>query len=81
MEKLKKKYNTMLQALKTFKEAIELLEEPHPEKYHISLSDSLIQRFEYNVDIFWKFIKLYLQEHEKIDLQSASPRGVLREAM
>ena len=71
----------MLQALATLKEALDFLEQPHPEKYHVSLSDSLIQRFKYNIDAFWKLLKLYLQEYEKMDVEAASPRGIIRQAM
>ncbi len=80
MERLKKKHQTILQALNTINEAITLYEEPHPEKYHKALRDSLIQRFEYTLDLFWKFIKIYLQEHEKMDIAISSPRGIIREA-
>jgi nucleotidyltransferase substrate binding protein (TIGR01987 family) len=42
--------------------------------------ESLIQRFEYTIDTFWKFIKLYLEHVQKIELEIASPRGILRAA-
>lgn len=39
--------------------------------------DSLIQRFEYSYELFWKFLKKYA-EHQFITLESASPRGIIR---
>lgn len=80
MEKLEKKYHSLLKAQKSLKRAIDLFQEPHPEKYHLSLADSMIQRFEYNTDLFWKFIKLYLQEHEKMIIEAHSPRAIIRES-
>ncbi len=80
MEKLNQKHQNLLKAQQTLEHAIKLYKEPHPEKYHLSLGDSMIQRFEYNIDLFWKFIKLYLQEHEKMDIQASSPRAIIREA-
>ncbi len=39
--------------------------------------DSLIQRFEYSYELFWKFLKKYA-EHQFITLESTSPRGIIR---
>lgn len=43
--------------------------------------DSMIQRFEYSTDLFWKVLKLYLEEIEKVNLEAVSPRGVIREVV
>lgn len=45
-----------------------------------SLRDSLIQRFEYCVDLFLKFLKKYLDEVIKIDPAINGPRPVVRAA-
>ncbi|HEX4069207.1 MAG TPA: HI0074 family nucleotidyltransferase substrate-binding subunit [Candidatus Babeliales bacterium] len=43
--------------------------------------DSLIQRFEYCMDLFWKTVKLYLEETINVSFTGIiSSRGVLREA-
>lgn len=44
------------------------------------LRDSLIQRFEYCVDSFWKYLKDYLEIVVGIDLETKGPRPIIREA-
>jgi nucleotidyltransferase substrate binding protein (TIGR01987 family) len=44
------------------------------------VSDALMRRFKFAIDTFWKFIKLYLEHVQKIELEIASPRGILRAA-
>ena len=39
--------------------------------------DATIQRFEYTVEAFWKLLKLYLFEHEGVDV--GTPKSVFRE--
>ncbi|HBR70360.1 TPA: hypothetical protein DIC20_04345 [Candidatus Dependentiae bacterium] len=81
MEELKRKRATLFRCLETVKESLELLKENAIPAYEKSLKDSVIKRFEYTIDNFWKFIKLYLTEHEKIDLHISSPKGILKEAV
>ena len=81
MEALTKKYQILLQALNTLKEAIALLDDPEYTKIYDTLRDSAIQRFEYCIDNFWKFLKIYIQEKNNILLETATPRGILREAV
>ncbi|MBD3232002.1 hypothetical protein GF322_05095 [Candidatus Dependentiae bacterium] len=50
------------------------------ENYYRTVRDSLIQRFEYCVDSVWKYLKFYLENIEKITLETKSPRGIIREA-
>jgi len=45
------------------------------------MRDSAIQRFEYSIDTFWKFLKIYLQEIKKIDIEGSSPRSILRQSL
>ena len=80
MEKLKQSYDIALQTLKTLLEAIELLEETVPQKYYLTFCDSVIQRFEYSIDNFWKFIKLYATEVSKVTIDLSSPKAIIREA-
>lgn len=43
-----------------------------------SLRDSLIQRFEFTVDLFWKYIKRYLEEEAKLVVTVNAPKQVIR---
>lgn len=80
----------MVEALQTLQEGIELFHEyegivhkqpsEKNEKFFKATRDSLIQRFEYCTDLFWKFTKVYLIEIEKMDVSIQSPRGIIREA-
>lgn len=88
MERLDLRFKKLKKALETFKESIEYFQEiQEPEtdsgsfekkKLAISLRDSLVQRFEYSVDLFWKYLKLYLEEVEKTALERTSPRAIIR---
>ena len=41
----------------------------------------MIQRFEYCTDLLWKLLKIYLEDIEKVDLPTYSPRGIIRQAV
>lgn len=43
-----------------------------------TVRDSMIQRFEFSIDTWWKFLKNYLVAVEKINLDLKSPRAVFR---
>jgi len=45
-----------------------------------ALRDSLIQRFEFTVDLFWKYIKRYLEEEAKLTVSVNAPKQVVRNA-
>jgi nucleotidyltransferase substrate binding protein (TIGR01987 family) len=91
MERVNQKLATLVQALKTLDESIvsfdqykkKFLDSPlyENEKLAVSMRDSMIQRFEYCTDLFWKVLKLHLEDVEKIDIAAVSPRGVMREAI
>src|SRR3990167_6796167 len=93
MEKLKKKREALDKALASLQEAIinyrNLLNIPaeelssqifkNKEMAVRTLRDSMIQRFEFCVDLIWKYVKTYLQENEEMDeADIASPKGVFR---
>ena len=40
--------------------------------------DSMIQRFEYSIDITWKYLKAHLEDVEKVALDAKSPRSVFK---
>ena len=45
-----------------------------------SLRDSLIQRFEFCVDLFWKYLKKYEEEELGLTLQANAPRPIVTTA-
>ena len=91
MEKINQKLTTMIEALGTLKESINLFDDyqtsyaQEPTKKNEllfkGLRDSMIQRFEYCTDLFWKVLKIYLQDVEKVELPTFAPRGIIREAV
>lgn len=82
MEKIKDRYDIALQTLSTLKEVLDKFESGNvPEEYIMEVRDSIIQRFEYSIDTFWKFLKVYLQEHLKVTLESTVPRAIIRQAV
>jgi nucleotidyltransferase substrate binding protein (TIGR01987 family) len=82
MEKIKDRYDTALQTLATLKDVLDKFESGKvPEEYIIEVRDSIIQRFEYSIDTFWKFLKIYLQDHLKVTLEATVPRAIIREAL
>lgn len=76
MEKITQRYKMALQTLITLKNVLDKIASGVPEEYSLEMCDSAIQRFEYSIDTFWKFLKIYLQEHLKIQIESASPRAI-----
>jgi nucleotidyltransferase substrate binding protein (TIGR01987 family) len=73
MEKVNYKFEQLEKASARLDEAL-LLEFPTPE----TKADSVIRRFEFTTELFWKFLKALLdfQGHEVV----ASPREVIRTA-
>ena len=91
MERLREKYNSACKALQTLEEIIQDYERNkiqsniftdskiNHEKFVKYLRDSLIQRFEYTFDIFWKYMKLYLERVEGIKFEVSSPKRLFRQ--
>lgn len=79
MEKLKLKYNYLSQALKTLRQVLDRFNsmDSDDESLKQIFRDSLIQRFEYSFDSFWKYIKRYLETVAKINLELKSPKNTL----
>jgi nucleotidyltransferase substrate binding protein (TIGR01987 family) len=81
MESLKLRHAVVMQTLKTLNDAMKLFNESEKESLQWwSNSDSMIHRFEYTIDTFWKYLKLYLEETGKIQETIGSPKGILRAA-
>lgn len=77
MEKLILRCTTLEKALKTLEKSITKLEQKKFTDYE-ELRDSLIQRFEYSTDTFWKYLKDYLHVMLKIEVEFARPKAVLK---
>jgi len=82
MEKLKKRYEVVVKTLETLKDAMNIINnlQPEEEKFYKGQRDSVVQRFEYSIDNFWKFLKIYLQEKDQI-ITIGSPKDTLRESL
>ena len=90
METVNQKLTVLFEALETLVKGIALFNKyedivivsstEENEELLVATRDSMIQRFEYCTDLFWKTLKLYLEDTEKIDVSINSPRGIIREA-
>lgn len=84
METIKLRYEALQKALLILQGGIRIIHETtydQNEEVYIVMRDGLIQRFEYCIDTFWKFIKLYLEEVEKLSLESKAPKEILKKAV
>jgi len=90
MGKIKLKYEQMIKALNQLErsiinfEKIDLYPEDidfiEKEDVYLAFRESMIQRFEFCVDLFWKYIKRYIEQEMKKSIEFNSPRTVVREA-
>src|SRR3990167_10214533 len=80
MEELKRKKETLLRCLETVKESLEILKNNSNPEHEKGLQDSVIKRFEYTIDNFWKYLKLYMVDSEKMEILVSSPKAILKEA-
>jgi len=80
MERLTLKITIFYKALKTLEVSFAVLEKAkkNPDTtFILSAQDSVIKRFEYCYDFFWKIIKLYLEKaYNLVDVNS--PKSVFR---
>jgi nucleotidyltransferase substrate binding protein (TIGR01987 family) len=81
MERLKERHKLLLKALNTLHISLQKLDncKMHDEDYEI-IRDSVIKRFEYSIDSFWKFLKDFLQHKQGIEA-AASPSKVFRQCL
>ena len=82
MDILKKKGDSLSKALATLEKAIIELpkhDRKSNEDTYITYRDSLIKRFEYSSDLFWKFLKEYLEA--RYGVLAAAPKSVYRECL
>jgi len=78
MEILELRGETVSQALGQLKEAFDILEKNKHSYMYKTARDSLIQRFEFSFDAFWKYLKEYLRDDRKIEVEFASPNKTFR---
>ncbi|MCB9492779.1 MAG: nucleotidyltransferase substrate binding protein [Epsilonproteobacteria bacterium] len=77
MERLNKRHKTLTKALTTLLKSIDRITNNEYNDYE-EARDSLIQRFEYTSDIFWKYLHDYLKTMHNIKLDIVSPKSVYK---
>jgi nucleotidyltransferase substrate binding protein (TIGR01987 family) len=79
VDKLNIRLSKLNDALERFKKSLEIFKKTEEGSHLYTLiRDSVIQRFEFTFDIFWKCLKDVLSEKYKINI--ASPRFIFRES-
>jgi nucleotidyltransferase substrate binding protein (TIGR01987 family) len=77
MERLIIKFKNLQQALDTFGTVVKKFDAITAQhEYYEEVRDSIIQRFEYSIDAFWKILKEYL-EFNNLET-SGSPKSIMR---
>lgn len=80
MEQLRQRKKILLKVLSTLETSLLKFGDTLPSnQYYMELRDSVIQRFEYSIDNFWKFLKLYLEIKYGGEI-AKSPKAVLQQA-
>lgn len=81
MEKLTYKYENTCKAATKLKQVIDRFATVDVEQqdYEI-IRDSMIQRFEFTIDIFWKYLKYYLAIKHNVVPEFSSPRAIFKAA-
>ncbi|MBD3231465.1 nucleotidyltransferase [Candidatus Dependentiae bacterium] len=87
MEKIKSKYENLSNALARLEEAVidfEKFNANIKDQYDVRLyrtfRDSMIQRFELCVDLFWKYLKIFLEKKLQRPPEFHAPKSIIREA-
>ncbi len=81
MDIVKQKEAILERALSTLNKSLTIYKDYHGTDVEEVARDSSIQRFEYCVELFWKFLKAFLQEKEQVKLEGLSPRKILESAL
>lgn len=81
MEELRLKYEKLLDGLSRLSEAVEdaekIQDREAEERAWRSLRDSMIKRFEFSIELFWKYVKKYL---ESVGFLTKTPKEAIRQA-
>lgn len=79
MEIVSERKDITVKALKTLEEALIILkDQPHNPLLHRIIRDSIIKRFEYTIDCFWKYLRNHVEENHTITLEKISPKSTFR---
>jgi nucleotidyltransferase substrate binding protein (TIGR01987 family) len=72
--------STLANAIQLYQKKCTLLDYSKPETVEDlqAYRDSVIQRFEYSIDGFWKILKMYLEDVEGIVLETTGPKSIAR---
>ena len=84
MEQLEKKFHTTQKALASLKKSIEQFNEYKKSgdtQYIDNLRDSIIKRFEFSLELTWKYIKTYLETKVGIKFEYQGPKPTFRYAL
>ena len=69
------------QAFNRFLEMYTIYEEDKQEEVMLdAVKESLAQRFEYCVEVFWKVLRRYMEQTEGVIIEKPSPKTVIRQA-
>ena len=80
MDKLLKKRHSLIEAFATLEEAVERYKRyVNDDEWGETTRDSLIQRFEYSIDMLWKYLRHYIQDKKSIEI-SPSPKDAFTAA-
>jgi len=71
--------SALLQKYQDTSRALGSLEEIIDTPFSIVVRDAAIQRFEYTVEVLWKYVKVYLSRQE--GLECYSPKSCIRELL
>lgn len=82
IEFLKKRFSDIQKAHARFKESIEMIDDFNntQPQYIRSMRNSAIKSFEFTIDPFWKFLRMYLLEVELVNIKDPGPRATYRKA-
>lgn len=80
MDKLKLKLEKLKKAFQTLEESYTKYQEINSHHFfYKEIRDSVIKRFEYTIDYFWKVLKLYLEKKHAL-ITEVSPKKIFRQA-
>lgn len=78
MERIIKRLNLFTQAITSLKVSLDKFTNLQPHDfYYDEVRDSIIQRFEYSIDAFWKLLKEYLDVKHGVE-SLGSPKLVIK---
>lgn len=78
MDALKQKYDTFTKAFATLEKSVKKIEQKTYTDYE-ETRDSLIQRFEYSSDLFWKLLKVFVTHKTGTVPAMSRPKAVYQD--